>query len=96
MQLDLTRRRLRLVRFGLSGRQVRSFSFDELGSAEVEQGAHSDGGTVWRPAVRLHGGQLVLLSELWSHDRAEVEESVSVVAEACRLARTRPPGAMGG
>jgi len=96
VQLDLTRRRLRLVRLGLSGRQVRSLSFDELGSAEVEQGADSDGGTVWRPAVRLQGGQLALLSELWSHDRAGVEESVSVVAEACRLPRTRPPGAMGG
>jgi hypothetical protein len=90
VQLDLTRRRLRLVRFGLSGRQVQWFSFDELESVEVEPGTDSEGGTVWRPAVRLRGGQLVLLSELWSHDQAEVEEGVSVVAQACRLPRIRP------
>jgi len=66
-------------------RQVRWLAFDDLESVEVDQGTDSEGGTVWRPAVRLRGGQLVLLSELWSHDQAEVEESVSVVAEACRL-----------
>ena len=93
VQLDLTRRRLRLLRFGLSGRQVRWLSFDDLGSVEVDQGTDSDGGTVWRPAVRLQSGQLVLLSELWSHDQAAVEEGASVVAEACRLPRRRPGGA---
>jgi hypothetical protein len=85
VQLDLTRRRLRLVRSGLSGREVRSLSFDELQSVEVEQGTDSEGGAVWRPAVRLRSGQLVLLSELWSHDQAAVEEGVSVVSAACRL-----------
>lgn len=85
VQLDLTRRRVRLVRFGLSGRQVRWLSFNDLESVEVEPGTDSEGGTVWRPAVRLRSGELVLLSQLWSHDRAEVEEGVSVVAEACRL-----------
>lgn len=89
VQLDLTRRRVRLMEFGLSGRQVRWLSFDDLESVEVDQGTDSDGGTVWRPAVRLRTGELVLLSQLWSHDRAEVEEGVSVVAEACRLPRTR-------
>jgi hypothetical protein len=76
---------LLLVRFGLSGRQIGSLSFDELERAEVDRGTDSDGGTVWRPAVRLRRGQLVLLSQLWSHDQAGVEEAVSVVAEACRL-----------
>jgi hypothetical protein len=81
-ELDLTRRRLRLVRSGLVGRQVRSLSFDQVATAEVEQSTDSDGGTVWRPALRLHTNQLVLLSELWSHDRADVEQCVTVVAEA--------------
>jgi hypothetical protein len=85
VQLDLTHRRLRLVRSGLSGRQTRSLSFDDLESVEVNQGTDGDGGTVWRPAVRLRTGEVVLLSELWSHDQAGVEEGVSVVAEACRL-----------
>jgi hypothetical protein len=83
--LDLTGRRLRLVRSGLLGRQVRWLSFDDLQSVEVEQGTDSEGGTVWRPAVRLRNGELLLLSELWSHDEAGVKEVVSVVAEACRL-----------
>lgn len=85
VQLDLTHRRLRLTRFGLSGRQVRQLSFDDLVTADVEQGADSDGGMVWRPLVRLRGGDSVLLSELWSHDQAGGEASVAVLAEACRL-----------
>jgi hypothetical protein len=94
MQLDLTHRRLQLVRLGLSGRQVRWLSFDDLERVEVEQGTDSEGGAVWRPAVRLRSGQPVLLSELWSHGRAEVEEVVSVVAEACRLPSTIGRGAV--
>ena len=92
VQVDLTRRRLRLVRLGLGGRQVRQLSFEELESAEIEQGTDSDGGTVWRPAVRLRSGGLVLLSELWSHDQAGVQESVAVLAEACRLPSPRRSG----
>jgi len=94
VQLDLTSRYLRLVRFGLSGRQVRRLSFDELQGVEVEQETDSEGGPVWRPAVRLRSGEPILLSELWSHDRAGVEEGVAVVAEACRLPSTGHPGAI--
>ncbi len=93
VQLDLTHRRLRLVRFGLHGRDVRWLSFDDLESVEVDQRTDSEGGTVWRPAVRLRTGELVLLSELWSHDQAAVEESASVVAEACRLPTRSFPAA---
>lgn len=94
VQLDLTHRRLRLVRSGLAGRQIRSLSFDDLESVEVDHGTDGDGGTVGQPAVRLRTGELVLLSELWSHDQAAVEEGVSVVAEACRLpTRSFPAGA---
>jgi hypothetical protein len=85
VELDITRRDLRLVRWGLSGRQVRRLSFDELERMEVEEGSDSDGDPVWRPAARLRNGELLLLSELWSHHRAGVEEAVAVVAEACRL-----------
>jgi hypothetical protein len=92
VQLDLTRRRMRLVRFGLSGRLVRQLSFDDLSSAEVEQGADDEGGLVWRPALRLRNGELVLLSELWSHDQAGAEAGLAVVVEACGLP---PPKAVG-
>jgi hypothetical protein len=85
VELDLTRRQLKVVRFGISGRQMRRIAFDDLERAMVDEGADSDGGAVWRPAVRLRTGELLLLSELWSHDRAGVEESVAVVAETCRL-----------
>jgi hypothetical protein len=85
VQLDLTRRQVQLVRIGLTGRHVRRLSFDDLVAAEVEQGGDSDGGAIWRPAVRLRDGQHVLLSELWSHDRAEIAEGVAVLAGACGL-----------
>ena len=86
VQLDLTRRRMRLVRVGLSGRRVRELSFDDLAGAEVEQGTDDEGGTIWRPAVRLRGGELVALSQLWSHDQDGVERGVAVVAESCGFA----------
>ena len=88
VQLDLTRRHLQLVRFGLSGRQVRRLSFDDLEGVDVEQATDDEGGSVWRPALRLRSGQVALLSELWSHDQAAVNEVVAVVAEACRLPTT--------
>jgi hypothetical protein len=92
VRLDLTRRQVQLVRIGLSGRHVRRLSFDDLKIAEVEQGSDSEGGAVWRPAVRLRDGQRVVLSELWSHDQAGVVESMAVVAAACDLPM---PGTLG-
>jgi hypothetical protein len=85
VRLDLTRRYVQLVRIGLSGRHVQRISFDDLEVAEVDQGSDSEGGPVWRPAVRLRDGQRVLLSELWSHDQVGVAEGVAVVAAACGL-----------
>jgi len=94
VQLDLLHRHLQLVRFGLSGRQVRRLSFDDLEGVEVEQGTDDEGGSVWRPVLHLRSGQLALLSELWSHDQAAVEEVVAAVAEACRLPSTGRSGAI--
>jgi len=88
VQLDLTRRRVRLVRLGISGRQVRQFSFDDLASVEVDHGTDDEGGSIWRPAVRLKSGELVTLSQLWSHDQAGVERGIAAVAEACGVGRT--------
>jgi hypothetical protein len=85
VQLDLTRRQVQLIRIGLSGRHVRQLGFDDLMAAEIEQGSDSEGGAIWRPTVRLRDGQRVLLSELWSHDRAEAKEGVAVLAAACGL-----------
>jgi hypothetical protein len=85
VQLDLTRRHMRLVRFGLMGRLVRQLSFHDLASAESEQGTDDEGGLIWRPFVRLRSGERVLLSELWSHDQVGVEQTRAVVAEACGL-----------
>ena len=89
VQLDLTQRRLRVVRFGLSGRLVRQLSFDDLVSAEMEQGTDDEGGLIYRPAVRLRSGAKILLSELWSHDQAGVDEGRAAVAEACGLSSPR-------
>jgi hypothetical protein len=86
VRLDLTRRLLTLVCSSVRGRQVRQLSFGQLESAMVEQGKDSDGDPVWRPAVRLRDGGVVLLSQLWSHDEPGVRRAVATVAEACRLA----------
>jgi hypothetical protein len=85
LELDLTRRLLTLVRFGLLGRKVRRLSFNELAAVELVRGADSDGDPIWRPGARLRTGELVLLSQLWSHDEAAVRASAAAVADACRL-----------
>ncbi len=85
VELDLTRRSLRLVRWGILGREVRQLSFDQLESAVVVDGDDGDGGKVWRPAVRLRDGGVLLLSLLWSHDEPGIRSAVATVTEVCRL-----------
>jgi len=94
VDLDLTRRRVRVVRLGLGGREVRHLAFDDIEGVEIEQSTDSDGGAVWRPVVRLRTGSLVRLSELWSHDGPGVRESMAVVAEACRLPQPNRSGSV--
>jgi hypothetical protein len=89
VQLDLTQRQLWVVKSGLFGRRVRTFGFQELERLEIEEGTASEGGRVWRPALRLRSGELLLLSELWSHDQTAMDEAVAVVAQACRLPSPR-------
>jgi hypothetical protein len=85
LELDLTHSRMSVMRLGLSGRQVRRLPFSEMENVEVEVAADGEGGSVWRPRVRLRSGEHVLLSELWSHDARATEEVMSVVALACRV-----------
>ena len=85
VQLDLTRRLLTLVRTGLNGRHVRRIHFTELTSVELAEGKDSDGDPIWRPAVRLNNGEVVPVSELWSHDRKRILAGAAAVAESCRL-----------
>ena len=85
VELDLTRRSLRLVRWGILGREVRQLPFDQLESAVVEEGEDGDGGKVWRPAVRLRYGGVLQLSVLWSHDEPGIRSAVATVTEVCGL-----------
>ena len=89
--LDLSRRSLLLVRVGVTGRWVRQHSFDQLEQVELERGADSDGDPIWRPRVRLRDGGVLLLSQLWSHEEAEVRRDLGAVAQACRLAYEDSP-----
>jgi hypothetical protein len=85
--IDLTRRRLTLMRLGLLGRQVRRIQLGEIVGVDMERGPDSDGGSVWRPLIRLSSGERMMLSELWNHDEKAVKEGLAVLAEACRLPR---------
>jgi hypothetical protein len=84
--LDPSRRRIQLVRLGLTGRKVEEFRFDEVGEVIVEHGKDSDGGAVTRPVARLKSGITIRLSELWSHDAEGVVAAAGAVARACGLA----------
>jgi hypothetical protein len=85
VQLDLTRRILTVVRTGVRGRGERRIPFDEMERVELVQGKDSDGDPMHRPALRLWGGELVLLSALWSHDEPTVRASAGAVADSCRV-----------
>jgi hypothetical protein len=94
VELDLARRRLRVVRFGIAGRQVRELAFGEMGTVQVEEGADSEGDPVWRPAALLRDGETLRLSVLWSHDRLRVDEAARIMAEACGLPSPPRPEAV--
>src|SRR5687768_5269312 len=85
VELALTRRSLRLVRWGILGREVRQLPFDQLESAVVEEGDDGDGGKVWRPIVRLRYGGVLPLSLLWSHNEPGIRSAVATVTEVCGL-----------
>jgi hypothetical protein len=85
VRVDLTRQLLTLVCSGVQGRRVRRLHFTELASVEIVQGKDSDGDPIWRPAIRLGSGELVLLSHLWSHDEPLVRGSAGAVADSCRV-----------
>lgn len=83
--LDLSRQMLRLVRVGITGWRVRQLPFNQLGMAELERKADSDGDPVFRPRLRLKAGGILLLSELWVHDEAEVRRDLGAMSQACRI-----------
>jgi hypothetical protein len=85
VELDRTRRSLRLVRWGILGREVRALRFDELESVVAEETEDGDGGKVWRPAVRLRSGGVLPLSLLWSHNEPGIRSAVATVTEVCGL-----------
>ena len=84
LRVDLTRRFLTVVRTGAFGRWTHRLSFDELKAVELVRGADSDGDPIWRHGARLRSGELILLSQLWSHDEAAVRAAAAAVADACR------------
>ena len=94
LRLDLTRRSVTLVRWGILGRRIRQLRFDQLEAVEVEESKDSDGDPMWRPVVRVSGGEAVRLSELWEHDERKVRASLAVFAESCGLPRTADAGTM--
>jgi hypothetical protein len=83
LELDLNQRQVHIVRLSLLGRSERELAFGDLESVHMQEGADSDGDPTWRPVIHLRSSEDVLLSELWSHDRPGVENSLRVVAEAC-------------
>ena len=87
VEIDPAGRRMQFRLLGISGRRIRTVRFSEVEYVGVQGGQDSDGGAVWRPLIRLRGGEIVLLSQLWSHHRAGVDQAVAIVADACGLRR---------
>ena len=84
-ELDLTRRRLCVVRYGIAGNRRRQLTFGEVRSFQVKQEVDDDGNSVWQPAALPRNGETIALSELWSHDRLGIAEAATVMSRACDL-----------
>jgi hypothetical protein len=84
-ELDLTRRRLRVVRLGIAGRRLTELAFGEVASFQVEEQMDGEGTPVWRLAALVRSGERVGLSELWSHDRSAIDEAATIMSHACGL-----------
>lgn len=54
--------------------------FDEIQTVFAEQSEDTDGGEIYRPALQLLDGRIVPVSQLWNHNRTEVER---VINELC-------------
>jgi hypothetical protein len=70
---------------GLLRRQTNIIPFDEIQAIFVEQSEDTDGGEIYRPALQLLDGQIVPVSQLWNHNRAEVD---GVINELSRVLDT--------
>lgn len=72
--VDAANRVVIVRRVGLRGRQETLVPFDDVRSAEIEQGVDDEGNAVYRPTITTKYGAVVLLSELHVHDKARVEQ----------------------
>lgn len=83
--IDLIRRHVQITRWGLTGHSRRELEWHELAGMMIVIGEDSEGGTVVRPGLQLHSGEVVPLSLLWSHDVDGIETTLTELARECHL-----------
>ena len=77
-----------VLRWGIAGRKRSSFPLGDLAGADVETTEHTDGGTVYRPRLRLTASRDVPVSLLWYQREAPSREVVSRVERFIKDARS--------
>lgn len=89
VQIDIERRSVRLVRFGLDGTSEYRWRLNQLRGFGVERSKDSDGDEMVRLAVRLESAELVPLSLLWLHDPEGVAHLAETLNQQTKLAACR-------
>lgn len=74
---DSRSQKLTLIRKGLLSKEQTSYPLSDINQFVVDQGADSEGDSIFRPVLKLRKGDLVPLSELWNHNKNEVEELIN-------------------
>ncbi|MCC6930441.1 MAG: hypothetical protein IT359_15755 [Gemmatimonadaceae bacterium] len=57
----------RIERLGIGVRETIEFPVDVVDAVELDHAKDDEGGDIYRPALRLRDGRLVLLSPVWLH-----------------------------
>jgi len=87
VELDSGSNQVLVLRWGVMGRAASSYPLHTLLGAEIETTDHTDGGTVYRPALRFSTSEFVPVSLFWYQTP---DSSQVVVANLERFANQRP------
>jgi len=86
VEIDSGSNRIRVCRWGIGGRKETVYPLGALTGADVETTEHTDGGTVYRPRLRLGGTGDVPVSMFWYQTEDASRKIARELGESCRKA----------
>ena len=85
LEVDRRTRRVGIRRWGLGGRQARSWPIGEVQGVRLVESKDDEDSPVFRVEIALRDGSAVLASLLWTHGREPAEAVVKRLCETLEL-----------